>query len=348
MAIEPGERVPNFRRVDQSGKAPVLYRELHHGQPIVLIVLPKTPDDDATKRLAALNTATPAWERISRIGLIAEPPERCSELAEEYDLAFPLLADDGSLIAHLVGTPSPDSITAVALDRNLRMLERIDGSEPGFLTRLLTVYQSNSSETPEVVSTGAPVLLIPRVFEPDYCDHLIEVFEKDGGHPSGVLVLEDGKEEWAPDPKYKDRRDMELVDEALQVEVRGIIGRRVLPEIEHCFNYRVDKHETFKMICYEAASGGYFRPHRDNVTADAAHRRFAMTLNLNTGDYDGGELVFPEYGNQRYAPEKGGAIIFSCSLVHEARDVTRGRRYAMLGFFFDHQAEAMAKQPQSV
>ena len=62
-----------------------------------------------------------------------------------------------------------------------------------------------------------------------------------------------------------------------------------------------------------------------------AERRFAVTINLND-DYDGGGVVFPEYGPDHYRPEAGGILIFSCSLIHEALPVTRGRRFALLNF----------------
>ncbi len=47
-----------------------------------------------------------------------------------------------------------------------------------------------------------------------------------------------------------------------------------------------------------------------------------MTLNLKGDEYEGGELVFPEYGLGRYKPGNGHAVIFSCSLRHEALPVT--------------------------
>jgi hypothetical protein len=31
----------------------------------------------------------------------------------------------------------------------------------------------------------------------------------------------------------------------------------------------------------------------------------------------------------------GGAVVFSCALLHEATRVTAGRRYAFLPFFYD-------------
>ncbi|MBL8709410.1 MAG: 2OG-Fe(II) oxygenase, partial [Rhodospirillaceae bacterium] len=70
----------------------------------------------------------------------------------------------------------------------------------------------------------------------------------------------------------------------------------------------------------------------DNLSPSTADRRFALTINLNTPEYEGGELVFPEYGPERYSPPAGGAILFSCSLLHEALPVTKGARFTLLSF----------------
>lgn len=96
--------------------------------------------------------------------------------------------------------------------------------------------------------------------------------------------------------------------------------------------------ERYIVACYDAESGGHFRPHRDNTTKGTAHRRFAVTINLNTGEYDGGQLMFPEYGQRSYLAPKGGAIVFSCSLLHQALPVTRGQRFAFLPFLYDEAA----------
>lgn len=111
--------------------------------------------------------------------------------------------------------------------------------------------------------------------------------------------------------------------------------------MKRAFNYDVTRREDFRIACYDAARGGYFRPHRDNTTDGTAHRRFAMSLFLN-GDYEGGRLRFPEYGPHRYRPEAGGAVVFSCSLLHEATDVTAGRRFVLLSFFYGER-EARAR-----
>ena len=75
-----------------------------------------------------------------------------------------------------------------------------------------------------------------------------------------------------------------------------------------------------------------------------AHRRWALSLNLNSGDYEGGYLRFPEYGPQLYTPGTGSAVVFSCSLMHEATDVTAGKRFVLLSFFYAEKESRERKQ----
>ncbi len=79
-------------------------------------------------------------------------------------------------------------------------------------------------------------------------------------------------------------------------------------------------------------------------TKGTAHRRFAVSLNLNTGEYEGGLLWFPEFGRQQYAAPAGGAVVFSCSLLHEATPVTSGSRYVFLPFLYDDEAARIRQQ----
>jgi predicted 2-oxoglutarate/Fe(II)-dependent dioxygenase YbiX len=52
-------------------------------------------------------------------------------------------------------------------------------------------------------------------------------------------------------------------------------------------------------------------------------------------------LRFPEFGSRLYAAPRGGAVVFSCSLLHEATPVTKGRRYMFLPFLYDEAARAV-------
>ena len=73
-------------------------------------------------------------------------------------------------------------------------------------------------------------------------------------------------------------------------------------------------------------------------------RKFACSINLNAEEFEGGDLRFPEFGSRTYRPPTGGAVIFSCSLLHEATPVTRGRRYAFLPFFYDEAGQIVRAQ----
>ena len=84
--------------------------------------------------------------------------------------------------------------------------------------------------------------------------------------------------------------------------------------------------ERYIVACYDADPGGLLRPHRDNTTKGTAHRRFAVTINLNAEDYDGGDLWFPEYGYRTYRAPTGGAVVFSCSAARDCGDARQTLR----------------------
>ncbi len=188
---------------------------------------------------------------------------------------------------------------------------------------------------------SAPALIVPRVFEPELCRELIQAYDRDGGHESGFMREVDGVTVERSDHAHKRRSDFLITDPELTRRVHARISRLLAPQIKRAFQFEVTRIERLLVACYNGdEGGGHFRPHRDNTTKGTAHRRFACTINLNAEDYEGGDLAFPEFGQRTYRAPTGGAVIFSCSLLHEARPVLRGKRYAFLPFFYD---EAGAK-----
>ena len=198
------------------------------------------------------------------------------------------------------------------------------------------------------VPTQAPVLIVPRVFEPEFCRELIRMYETQGGQDSGFMRQKDGKTIGVIDYSVKRRSDFFFDEqepfELLRQNIRARFGRRLIPEITKAFQFPVTRMERFVIACYESQVGGYFKPHRDNTTAATKHRRFACTLNLNAEDYEGGNLRFPEFGTQTYRAPTGGAVIFSCSLLHEATPVTRGTRYVFLPFLYGEEDAKLRAQ----
>jgi predicted 2-oxoglutarate/Fe(II)-dependent dioxygenase YbiX len=183
----------------------------------------------------------------------------------------------------------------------------------------------------------APVLVVPRVLEPGLCRHLIALYRADGGEDSGFMLETEGRTVMTTDAAFKRRRDHQIRHEPTRVAIRERIERRLLPEIWKAFQFSATRIERYIVACYDAGEGGHFQAHRDNTTPATVHRRFAVTINLND-DYRGGELLFPEFGDRRYRGPVGGAVVFSCALLHEVTRVTQGVRYATLPFLYDAPA----------
>lgn len=190
---------------------------------------------------------------------------------------------------------------------------------------------------------AAPVLFVPDVLEPELCRRLIDLYEANGGVDSGFMKEIDGKTVSATDYRHKKREDYTIEDPALIRLLQAKVQRRVVPEIEKVHQFKVTRMERYIVGCYDAADGGHFRAHRDNTTKGTAHRRFALSINLNS-EFEGGRVSFPEYGPTGYKVPAGSAVVFSCSLLHAVSKVTAGRRYAFLPFLYDDAAAAIRER----
>jgi len=195
--------------------------------------------------------------------------------------------------------------------------------------------------TPASEEGFAPVLVAPRILEPELCAELIAYYRRQGGTPSGFAANQDGLTVTRLNPALKRRSDVTIEHADLRAAVRERLERRLFPMIKRAWGWQASEIERYLVTCYDSADSGFFSAHRDDATAGTAHRRFAVTLNLNSEDYDGGELRFPEFGRRTYKPQTGGAIVFGCGLLHEATAVTRGIRYAVVPFLYDAEGAAI-------
>lgn len=225
--------------------------------------------------------------------------------------------------------------TAFVLDANLRVTERVSLRDTTDVSE--GVRRARPDATARVVTSQAPVLLVPNVLDLELCNRLERVWAEAGGEETGVEASADSARVELLDVQQKRRRDHTVDDSALMKLLTTTVGGRVIPEVHRAFHYQASRFEGFKIACYESESQGFFSPHRDNLSPSTAHRRFAVTLNLNE-DYEGGHLRFPEFGPHLYRPPAGGALIFSCSMLHEVLPVTEGRRFALLTFMFGSDA----------
>ena len=230
----------------------------------------------------------------------------------------------------------------IVLDPMLRVVEvilfNIDGTHIRVLTELLNILPSPSLYLGALAPV--PVLVLPNVFEPAFCQHLVLCYEEHGGRESGFMDEIDGKTVELHDPDWKRRSDFIVADTSLINLIKIRMARRLGAMVQRVFQFKFSRIERYLVACYSAENNGHFGPHRDDTVKGTEHRRFAVSINLNA-DFDGGGVSFPEFSSQEFKLPIGTALIFSASLLHRVSRVTRGRRYAFLPFIHDEEAECI-------
>ena len=321
------------------------------GKPTVFIFYPTEQARSCAQLLFSFRDAFEQFKtRNARIvGISLSASEQQKIFAAENQIPFPLLSDSKLQASSLYGMLRPKETQQTAQERlefsaavrvfliapDLCIAKIYEKADPATLPAqiLVDIDALFFSEPARRIVSHAPVLMIPNAFPVELCQRLIQVWREQGSVDSGFMRQVDGKTVGLYDYSHKIRRDHFMKPSPELDAVKKFIGTRVLPKIQQAFNYEVSRFEDFRIASYDSARGGYFRPHRDNTTDGTAHRRFAMSLLLND-DYEGGTLRFPEFALHEYRPQVGGAVIFSCSLLHEATDVTAGQRFVLLSFFY--------------
>ena len=316
------------------------------GRYVLLAFLPPpSPERDAAIAQVVANRDLIRDDEVLVFGVL--PDEESFRRARDAVNGLRWFGDWDGEIRRLYGAAGADGQVRpqwVLIDPSLRILS--GGALADIESAFAALRELGPAEDHAGVPRHAPVLIVPRVLEPGFCRDLIAVYEQVGGRPSGVMRQADGKTVGVLDD-FKSRRDAVIPEGPLVEGLRGRVATRLAPEMLKAFQFRVSRIERFIVACYDAEDGGYFRPHRDNTTPGTAHRKFAVSINLNAEEFEGGDLRFPEFGPRTYRPPTGGAVVFSCSLLHEATPVTRGRRFATLPFLYDEEGARIRVANQS-
>jgi predicted 2-oxoglutarate/Fe(II)-dependent dioxygenase YbiX len=332
--LSAGEFVPKF-------SAPTRQNANFHFDTVAgrYVVLGFAPPGAAAQAAAqaALASVRRRLDDLNVCGMLVAPAADFSDVPPDDLPGIRWFLDPQGAVAASFGLQSGWFL----LDPLLRVMARapIDAPEP-LLAQVATLPPPGLHAGPPLV---APVLIVPRVFEPEFCRQLMDHYDAQGGQPSGVMRDIGGKTVGVLD-SMKSRRDVLIQEPELKQGVMRALERCLSPMIERAFHFKATRLERYLIACYDAKEGGYFRPHRDNQTFATAHRKFAVSINLNAEDFEGGDLRFPEFGPRTYRPPTGGAVVFCCSLLHEATPVTRGRRYAVLPFLYDMAGEEVRQQ----
>ncbi|HZH26126.1 MAG TPA: 2OG-Fe(II) oxygenase [Azospirillaceae bacterium] len=351
----PGDHAPWFHQ--RSFGNPNYAFDTAAGRYVVMCFFASAADPVARKALDAVLAHRHLFDdtRISFFGVSLDPGDESKGRVQDSYPGLRYFWDFDGTVSRLYGAlpieaasdagPAPTRRFWLVLDPTLRVMAVFPFTPGGNETAALFRYLERLPPAHQFAGfeIQAPVLILPNVFEPEFCQHLIRLYDAHGGEKSGFMRDVDGKTVAIQDSNHKVRRDYIIQDQALIRQTQNRILRRVVPEIRKVHQFHVTRMERYIVSCYAADEGGHFRAHRDNTTKGTAHRRFAVSINLNS-DFEGGEVSFPEYGPRSFKPPPGGAVVFSCSLLHAVSRVTSGRRYAFLPFLYDDAAARIREE----
>jgi peroxiredoxin len=336
--ITLGDPVPGFGAPTITGGSVSL--EVDAGRWVALAFLGSLDETRAAHEVAELLAEARHFteDRLVVYGILSAPPSPDAQrlLASISGPALAFIADVDGAIAAAYGAQAMRR--TVVLDPLQRAIANVAWDDPaghaaivrGLIRDLPPV--DDSAGAPLV----APAMMVPRVFDFALCDYLVQLFETSGGEDSGFLLDRHGKTATVINHGLKRRRDLVITDPELRQTMRDHIVRRLLPAIDRFYNFRATRMDRYLVSCYDSALGGHFFRHRDNVNAGAQHRRFAVSINLSK-DYDGCDLVFPEFGRRVYRAPVGGALVFSTGMLHEVTRITRGKRHVFVPFLYGEE-----------
>ena len=325
-ALEPGDIAPRFSLMAQDGGRVDPRADDVAGAPLVLVFADTSTAPALGPFIAAAAELGTAGVRLYAV--VTETPV-------EGEAGFPVLHDVGGEVGRRYGREGADPL-AVTVAPN----QHVAGVFPGSAApkAMALARQLAEHQAPTAMGAHPPVLILPEVLSPQDCKRLVSIYTLRGhkwvepGH--GDTGMTTDYKMRIPEYGRRDRIDHWILDQDTNQFIDRRLQSRLFPEIEKSFQYRVTRRETYRIGCYEGERGGEVHGHRDNTAPQVAHRRFAVSINLNTEEFEGGAIRFPEFGGPLYRPETGAAIAFSCSLLHEATEVTGGRRYVLLAFLF--------------
>jgi predicted 2-oxoglutarate/Fe(II)-dependent dioxygenase YbiX len=234
-----------------------------------------------------------------------------------------------------------DEPAVIVVDRGMRTADIIDSADPAAAAEAaLARVGTLPVEAARDIVLPAPVLLIPDILSRAFCRELIDHFETSPYTRGGMASRDEGGAlAHKIDEAKKRRHDLALGRQnPFLGRIYAAFARTCVPEIKKAFGVDV-RHTDRILIARYDDDGGFFLRHRDNMAPGVEFRQFALSVNLNS-EYEGGQLLFPEYNSHRYKPGAGAGIIFSCSLLHEAARVVKGRRYVLLTFLHDAASQA--------
>ena len=184
-------------------------------------------------------------------------------------------------------------------------------------------------------NTDKACFLLKQLFEPNYCEELLEHANKIG--------FKNAREKYPA--SYRNNERLQIDNSELAAELYSHC-EKYLPKqqlIKSCQMSLVGLNSRFRYCKYSA--GQKFSIHQDGVFHQSKRRRSALTflLYLNDSDeYHGGETFFysDQYGHNLLAehrPKVGDVLVFEHDIWHSGNKVDNGNKFILRSDFIYEQ-----------
>ena len=335
-ALVPGDRVPNLTFPDLKGKGRSLYLEVFGG-PIIMVAAPNPETAPSLDLISGLSRHADTLSKAGAHVFVLTTNQPKAGVDSGALVLIDPYGDGMRLFRPFLGESQDEKdrskASVAVLDPNQRVVDVFTAEnhrDPvGEAAKRAAGISEAWARQPVRLDRAAPVMILDKLMSSALRDELIANWEANNAEGT----VSDGFKNIA-DPSVKQNREHVVTDPDLQRRVAKEIGPRVVNEIQKVFNYRLPlRFEMLTVLGYDSKRADFFGPHRDNLRSHQ-RRRFALSLNLKDG-YEGGELVFPEYGPHTYGPPAGAGAVFSCELLHRALPVRSGRRLVLTTFLIE-------------
>lgn len=101
MALEPGDKAPDFALPDQEGRTVKLSD--FRGRKVLVYFYPKADTPGCTQQACAVRDVMDRIGTTAVVGISPDPPPRQARFAAKHGLPFPLLSDEDHAVAEAWG-----------------------------------------------------------------------------------------------------------------------------------------------------------------------------------------------------------------------------------------------------
>src|SRR5690242_1505943 len=203
--LTPGDPAPWFHQ--RSGSNPTYAFDTVAGRWIVLCFFGTAADEDGRRAIAAIaaNRALFDDERACFFGVSLDPNDEAQGRVADALPGLRFFWDFDGTIARRYGAISKQTMPN---PKRLEMRRFWLVLDPTMRIRSVVPFQPRGAEIPGLIAhlkdlpapadfagieVPAPVLILPQVFEPEFCRQLIAIYEANGGAESGFMREVDGR-----------------------------------------------------------------------------------------------------------------------------------------------------------